>query len=647
MDIRKTVILVGTILSSLLVSPVFAANNSGAGNHTMGDSLKNATLSSNGDQPQKIYSSVLGVSVATGNMVNLSSNDTTLPHRDAVDIASYQSWMTQADFNALKAQGVKTIIVKLSEEFESKYDNSYAQKQIQMAKAAGLNVAAYHYAWFVEQNAPYNQALANADAMKEATYFANRATALGLSKNTIMIEDAESFGEYPVWTGASQVFAQTLASLGYTNVRFYSSQGWVTDGTMKPSVLGSGNMWVAQYPSDTPAINPTTVRNGMPIGWNNSLAYNSQYGAWQFTSQMYFNNFSNKKPVDTSIDYDNVFAPLSFTSLPAGTTMVVSKAGNDKVSVMNSSKSTGSSLSIGQKVAIADKITVNGITYYRTTSDQAAGSIYGIPAADLMGAQLVTFNSNGGTSVAPQTVPTGTSSKQPQNPIKVGYSLSLLSNKNTGLPFTDVREFVSDITWLYDVGITTGTSPTAYSPLNSVTRDQMAAFMYRMVSSSNFAGWYIDSALTRPYDFSRPVNGDLTLYAKWITGPAVFVPTALQLNQFADINNNPFENQILWMYSLGVTTGTSLTTYSPGSSVTRGQMAAFLHRLAIALKLVPTNAIYGLPFKDVTTFANDIGWLYSQQITTGTSPTTYSPNAPVSREQMAAFLHRFYLKLQH
>lgn len=34
---------------------------------------------------------------------------------DAVDVASHQSWMTQADFNALKAQGVKTIVVKLTE----------------------------------------------------------------------------------------------------------------------------------------------------------------------------------------------------------------------------------------------------------------------------------------------------------------------------------------------------------------------------------------------------------------------------------------------------------------------------------------------------------------------------------------------------
>lgn len=45
----------------------------------------------------------------------LNANDTSLPRRDVVDIASHQYWMTQADFNALKSAGVKTIVVKLTQ----------------------------------------------------------------------------------------------------------------------------------------------------------------------------------------------------------------------------------------------------------------------------------------------------------------------------------------------------------------------------------------------------------------------------------------------------------------------------------------------------------------------------------------------------
>jgi hypothetical protein len=63
---------------------------------------------------------------------DLVSNDTSLPRKDAVDIASYQDWMVQSDFNQLKAQGVKTVIVKLTE--STTYINPAAKAQIQMAK---------------------------------------------------------------------------------------------------------------------------------------------------------------------------------------------------------------------------------------------------------------------------------------------------------------------------------------------------------------------------------------------------------------------------------------------------------------------------------------------------------------------------------
>lgn len=58
-----------------------------------------------------------------------------MPRKDAVDIASYQSWMTQADFNSLKTSGVKSIVVKLTE--GTNYTNPYAANQIKMAQNAG------------------------------------------------------------------------------------------------------------------------------------------------------------------------------------------------------------------------------------------------------------------------------------------------------------------------------------------------------------------------------------------------------------------------------------------------------------------------------------------------------------------------------
>ncbi|MEZ5168509.1 MAG: S-layer homology domain-containing protein, partial [Acidimicrobiales bacterium] len=114
---------------------------------------------------------------------------------------------------------------------------------------------------------------------------------------------------------------------------------------------------------------------------------------------------------------------------------------------------------------------------------------------------------------------------------------------------------------------------------------------------------------------------------------------------FVDVPATSFARaDIRCIYHLGVTTGTSPTTYSPAADVTREQMASFLARLYKVM--TGTNApVAAHPFTDVPTgsFArDDIGRIYGLGITTGTTPTTYSPNDPVTREQMASFLARLY-----
>ena len=113
---------------------------------------------------------------------------------------------------------------------------------------------------------------------------------------------------------------------------------------------------------------------------------------------------------------------------------------------------------------------------------------------------------------------------------------------------------------------------------------------------------------------------------------------------FTDVSATSFaRDDIKLLFDLGITTGTSPTTYGPDELVTREQMAAFLARLWRSLgKTCPTDAT---PFSDVspTSFAEaDIACIFNLGITTGTSPTSYSPGANVTREQMAAFLARTY-----
>ncbi len=102
---------------------------------------------------------------------------------------------------------------------------------------------------------------------------------------------------------------------------------------------------------------------------------------------------------------------------------------------------------------------------------------------------------------------------------------------------------------------------------------------------------------------------------------------------------------IACIYELGVTEGTSATTYSPLNAVTREQMASFSARLFEVATGAPAPVV-SVPFEDLTegspSHRGDIARIFGLGVTTGTSPTTYSPLDIVTRQQMASFLARLY-----
>lgn len=196
-----------------------------------------------------------------------------IPRVDAVDVASYQKWMTQADYNKLASLGVKTIVVKISE--GDSYQNPYAKTSIQMAKKANLRVAVYDYALF-------NSA---AGAASEARYAAKTLAQLGLSKDTLIFADME---EASCVAKYLTNYWQTLAGLGYTNHGVYTGGGYSQASTAVATV-GKARTWWAQYP-----ITPTA---------NNLL--NKDYGAWQFSSTAVIPTSPNNR-VDVSHDYNGL-----------------------------------------------------------------------------------------------------------------------------------------------------------------------------------------------------------------------------------------------------------------------------------------------------------------------------------------------------
>jgi len=174
--------------------------------------------------------------------------------------------------------------------------------------------------------------------------------------------------------------------------------------------------------------------------------------------------------------------------------------------------------------------------------------------------------------------------------------------------FADVEKdtsFTDHIIFIRDIGVTNGCGGNNYCPKDSVTREQMAAFLARM--------W-------------RLFGGDCP------DGPMPFVD--VPLNSFA-------YDDIRCIVNLNLTTGTAADLYSPDDSVSRAQMAAFIARFWRAGGETCPDGVN--PFGDVEStryYHGDVICIFLLDITTGTSPNTFSPFDDVTREQMAAFLSR-------
>jgi rRNA maturation protein Nop10 len=101
---------------------------------------------------------------------------------------------------------------------------------------------------------------------------------------------------------------------------------------------------------------------------------------------------------------------------------------------------------------------------------------------------------------------------------------------------------------------------------------------------------------------------------------------------------------IACVYKLGITVGTSPTTFSPEEKVTRWQMAIFLARVLDAAGITMSGGSVDPSFTDTSSYSGEtkeaIGLLFRLGITVGTGPSTFSPAEKVTRWQMAIFLAR-------
>ena len=172
--------------------------------------------------------------------------------------------------------------------------------------------------------------------------------------------------------------------------------------------------------------------------------------------------------------------------------------------------------------------------------------------------------------------------------------------------FTDVDEglyYAVPIAWAVEQGITTGTTPTTFSPDTLCTQGQILTFLWRAAGSPQVEIEASESASLNP-DFAKAIRWavDQGIYS----GEAAIFPGSVLL--------------------------------APTAPCTRGAAMYFLWRYAGS----PAASAPGA-FTDVAPeadYAQAVAWAVEQGITSGTSETTFSPNEPCTRGQIATFLYR-------
>ena len=175
------------------------------------------------------------------------------------------------------------------------------------------------------------------------------------------------------------------------------------------------------------------------------------------------------------------------------------------------------------------------------------------------------------------------------------------------------------------------------SAIDKITKDSGATIdlaAYKPTRAGyTFAGWFSDKALTKAVT-SVKLTANTTVYAKWTQNGGT------AQNPFVDVKEGAYYyDAVLWAVEQKITSGTSATTFSPDASCTRAQMVTFLWRAAGSPKVENGKN----PFTDVKADAyyyDAVLWAVEKGVTSGTSATTFSPDATVTRGQTVTFLYR-------
>ena len=191
--------------------------------------------------------------------------------------------------------------------------------------------------------------------------------------------------------------------------------------------------------------------------------------------------------------------------------------------------------------------------------------------------------------------------------IKVSVSTKTDSAQFKDVTRSNVGTWAADaVDFAYHFGLVSGVSKTEFAPNSPMTRAQLVTVLYRAAGS-----------------------------------PSVTVST-----NFEDLDvGSYYYSAVVWANVNGIVNGTSDTTFSPDSRLTRQQLAAILYRYARAFggdTSYTGNLNHFTDRHQVDSYATTpMIWAVSHEIISGTSDTTLSPLSTATRAQVVVILHRY------
>ena len=316
----------------------------------------------------------------------------------------------------------------------------------------------------------------------------------------------------------------------------------------------------------------------------------------------------------------------------ATSTLVTAVSGNsESVSINGQDLSTGGSATVAiPNSGTTDIVVKIGAKTYTLTILRNGGTGGNESGSGGATSYTLTFDTNGGSAISKVSRTSGTTvDLTGYTPTRDGYtfdgwysnreltikvtSIKLTSNTTiyakwtakSDMSFTDVADkayYRDAVAWAVENGITKGTTATTFSPNATCTRAQAVTFLWRAAGS--------------PKPETRAM-------------PFTDVPVG-----------SYYYDAVLWAVENGITKGTSDTTFSPNMTCSRAQIVAFLWRSEKSPAAGSRN-----PFADVKStayYADAVLWAVENDITKGTTNTTFSPNADCTRAQIVTFLYRAY-----